>query len=673
MAEPLKAVAVELGDDDVALRIPAEGEAEITAGCQVLVRDGQAAVLIGNGAVLGVYDAGRHSIPQGAPGFFYFVNRRPFALRWGTPEPIQVKEGEVVVPVKMNGEFSFQVLQPGTFGPQVVGGMGKVTLREMQAWIRQQAIVPMASQELANTGSFTKAVAEREGISERIRTQLASVLPNYGVALNGFSIAAIDTNEDARVALKAAEIKAAGPSGEKKREFPCKQCGADVLFTPGAGLKCPFCGHTEKIAETGEQIEEFSFDHYLKFRHPAPVRTGGKDIKCKACGAETTVDASVSSMNCAFCGNPMVLEAVALPPQLQPEAVIPFRVSKDQCLDLFRTWVKSRWFAPNALKRLAATDRIVGVYRPYWTYDSHTSSWYVGERGDAYYVTESYTDSQGRRQTRQVRKIRWSHRSGHVAHFFDDVLVAAGKPLEWNTNYDMRELKPYDAAFLAGWSAERYSIPPETAWGSAKQVMDGHIYGLVKQDIGGDEQRVHSVRTSYNAVKFKHILLPIWLSAYFYRGKQFRFQINGQSGEVKGQRPYSFWKIFFLVLGIAAVIALLVWLGTRGGGSSTSKLDPRHQEETAQAQVDLEVVAGLVLEPQEHQLVPEADQDVVDRLERGLEDALDVRGTDVGVRAADADDFGLEPEPPGHLGDEAGADHGERALGFFALAEAERL
>lgn len=672
MAQPLSAVAVEMGDDDVVHRIPSQGDAEIAPGCQLIVRDSQTAVLIGNGAVVGTYEAGRHMIPQGSQGFFLFVNRRAFALRWGTPNPIFLRDGEVRVPVRMNGDFSFQIQQPATFGPMVVGGMAKVSLQDMQAWVRQQAILPMATQELTNAGSYTKAVAEREAISERIRTQLAGVLPNYGVALHGFSIVAIDTTEDARQAMKAAEIKAAGPSGEKKREFPCKSCGADVLFTPGVGLKCPFCGHTDKIAETGEQIEEFSFDHYLKFRQPAPVRSGGKDIQCKACGAETTVDAAVTSMNCAFCGNPMVLEAVALPPQLQPEAVIPFRISKDQCLDLFRTWVKSRWFAPNALKRLAATDKIVGVYRPYWTYDSHTASFYVGERGDAYYVTEHYTDSQGRRQSRQVRKIRWTPKSGHVQHFFDDVLVSGGKPLEWNTNYDLAALKPYDASFLAGWSAERYSIPPETAWGSAKQIMDGHIHTLVRQDIGGDEQRVHSVRTSYNAVKFKHILLPIWLSAYFYRGKQFRFQINGQTGEVRGQRPYSFWKIFFLVLGIVAAIALIVWLSNRGGGQ-TSELHPRHQEEAAEAQVDLEVVAGVVLEAEEHQLVPEAEQDVLDRLERGLDHAFDVGAADVRVPAADPDDLGLEAEPVGHLADQPRAEDRERPRGLLLLVEAERI
>lgn len=342
---------------------------------------------------------------------------------------------------------------------------------------------------------------------------------------------------------------------EKKRTFPCKQCGGDASFTPGVGLKCPFCGFQQPIPQSAEEVHEFSFDEYLQSgKRPVGAAMEGKDVQCRGCGAQTRVAADVASMNCAFCGNSMVLEPVALPPQLLPEAVVPFVIDKNRCQELFKDWTRKRWFAPNALKGLSATDKIVALYRPYWTFDADTDSWYSGERGDAYYETEYYTDPQGHRQSRQVRKIRWTHVSGRVNHVFDDVLVAAGRVTEWQTTYDLTKLQRYDAAYLAGWAAERYTIPPEEAWNSARKIMDGNIHGMVKRDIGGDEQRVHSVKTSYNAVRFKHILLPLYLSAYQFNGKPYRFQVNGQSGEVRGQRPYSFWKIFFFILVVVGII-----------------------------------------------------------------------------------------------------------------------
>lgn len=364
---------------------------------------------------------------------------------------------------------------------------------------------------------------------------------------------------------------------ERKREFTCPQCGRNAVFTPGEGLKCPSCGHAKAIAQTAEQIEEFSLEEYLRNRAPVAPPSGQKSIKCKSCGAETTVPADAATMACAFCGNEMVLEAAALPAQLQPEAVVPFQIDKEKSRQLLDAWIKSRWFAPNALRKLAAQDKVVGVYRPYWTFDSDTTSWYRGERGDYYYEKEEYTDAQGNKQTREVRRTRWTSVSGRVARFFDDVLVPAGRPTEWSTSYDLRGARPYAPEFLAGWSAERYTVAPEQGWDSARAVMDAKIRSDVTADIGGDEQRVHDIRTSYNAVRFKHVLLPLWLGTYRYANRAYRVQVNGQSGEVRGQRPYSFWKIFFLIVGIAAAVTALMLLSllfTRDGAPSGFRNPP---------------------------------------------------------------------------------------------------
>jgi hypothetical protein len=86
--------------------------------------------------------------------------------------------------------------------------------------------------------------------------------------------------------------------------------------------------------------------------------------------------------------------------------------------------------------------------------------------------------------------------------------------------------------------------------------MDRIILRDVKYNIGGDEQRVSNVDTDVSDVTFKHILLPVWLEAYKYRGRTFRFVVNGRTGRVQGERPYSAWKITFAVL-LGLIIALI--------------------------------------------------------------------------------------------------------------------
>ena len=97
----------------------------------------------------------------------------------------------------------------------------------------------------------------------------------------------------------------------------------------------------------------------------------------------------------------------------------------------------------------------------------------------------------------------------------------------------------------------------EEGFTEARAHMDRVIERDVKFDIGGDRQRVHDIQTQVSDVTFKHILLPVWLAAYKYRGKTYRFVVNGHSGKVQGERPYSAIKITIaVVLGlIAAAIA----------------------------------------------------------------------------------------------------------------------
>ena len=116
---------------------------------------------------------------------------------------------------------------------------------------------------------------------------------------------------------------------------------------------------------------------------------------------------------------------------------------------------------------------------------------------------------------------------------------------------------PYHPEFLAGFRAEGYQVPLEDGFAQARAHMDRVIERDIKFDIGGDRQRIHQANTDVSAVTFKHILLPVWLAAYKYRGETYRFVVNGRSGRVQGERPWAAWKIAFaVVLGLIVAAAM---------------------------------------------------------------------------------------------------------------------
>ena len=391
----------------------------------------------------------------------------------------------------------------------------------------------------------------------------------------------------------------------KVRAFPCRSCGAKLSFAPGTEtLKCPYCGSVNDIPKTEDAVEELSLENWLKQLEDAHETHQQEQVKCQNCGGEQTLPANLFASACTFCGSPITSKSYAQR-LIKPKSLVPFRVTRLQAQDKWRAWIRGLWLAPGALKKFAQGDGgIKGIYIPYWTFDAQTYTNYAGQRGDDY--TENYqtTNDKGERVSESRTRTDWTNVSGNVSFFHDDVLMPAsnsfadavgkfsGKNADvaqaqqvsravggsvlvgaigaltnklaggfrtWNT----KELVPYQEEYIAGFQAEAYQIGLKDAFVGGKKQIDNRVGELVCADIGGDHQRITSVNTQYSHLTFKHILLPMWVSAYLFSGKTYRFLVNGQSGEVVGESPKSGWKIFFLVCGI--LLALFLFLAIFGG------------------------------------------------------------------------------------------------------------
>ncbi len=345
----------------------------------------------------------------------------------------------------------------------------------------------------------------------------------------------------------------------KQQHFPCEQCGADLIYRPGTEtLTCNYCGHQNPIKISTETIREYSFEEALRALDKARLRPldNTEVIKCPNCAATFELKQNHHAGDCPFCGTPVVLgtEQVRL---FQPKSLLPFLIAEKQARASFDKWISGLWFAPSALKDKAKRDeKLLGIYVPYWTYDSHTDSFYRGERGIVYYERRMVTvtvNGRPRQQIQNVPRIRWTPVSGRVRLFFDDVLVGATRTLPRTIldrlePWDLPNLVPYNESYLSGFQSEIYQIDLDEGFEVARDIMDSRIYNAVRSDIGGDQQRVHNLQTQHHATTFKHVLLPVWSAAFRYNGQTYRFVINGRNGKTQGERPYSLVKIAMAVL-----------------------------------------------------------------------------------------------------------------------------
>lgn len=359
---------------------------------------------------------------------------------------------------------------------------------------------------------------------------------------------------------KDAPVSTASPA-PRQRQFSCSQCGANLAFAPGTlSLACPYCGTHNQVRPAEAPVEELDYAQQLLRLEQNEDIVEVLAVHCDTCGAESALSRNETSGACPFCGAGIVAQAASRR-QIKPRALLPFHIARTDANNRFKTWIAGLWFAPSDLRKQARQAGINGVYLPFWTYDTRTTTDYTGERGDDYWTAESYTTHENGRavtRTRQVKRTRWTRTAGRVANKFDDVLVAATDALphayvQALEPWDLANLTGYSDEYLGGFIAQSYDVDLPSGFVRAQALMEPTIRGTIRQDIGGDHQRIGSTSTAYFDITFKHLLLPVWISAYRYGPKSYRFLVNARTGEVQGERPYSWIKIALFILSLLIV------------------------------------------------------------------------------------------------------------------------
>lgn len=350
-------------------------------------------------------------------------------------------------------------------------------------------------------------------------------------------------------------------TGAEEFRFPCAQCGANLRYAPGqVSMSCSYCGHEQDIPGACDETRTqalTALDLHDMLNRPVPESEieVTRVLSCTNCGAQVEFESEVHSAECPFCATPVVTDTGANR-HIKPQAVLPFRLREDDARTAFSKWLSGLWFAPNGLRQYARQDnRFSGIYVPYWSFDADTKSRYSGERGTYYYT------GSGKNRRRQ---IRWTRVSGKVSRRFDDLLVMAAQSLPRRyvralEPWHLTDLEPYNPKFISGFRAEAYTVDLRPGHAIAIERMDEVIRGDVRRAIGGDEQRIHTIDTDRANEKFKHLLLPVWVAAYRYRDKSFRFVVNAQTGKVRGERPWSIIKIAAAVVAGALAIGGFIY------------------------------------------------------------------------------------------------------------------
>ncbi|MFJ8513371.1 hypothetical protein [Lysinibacillus xylanilyticus] len=342
----------------------------------------------------------------------------------------------------------------------------------------------------------------------------------------------------------------------------CPSCSASIEFNPATGkLTCPYCGYETEIAAPEKQEEKVAQEMDFEMAEKRGNFNWGvekKTVICKSCAAETIYDALQVADSCPYCGSNQVMEASA-ENTLAPNGVCAFEITDKQAGENFQSWIKGKWFTPRAAKDSAKPDSFKGVYLPYWTFDTKTSSRYSARYGRH----RTVTDKEGNTRT----ETDWYSTSGFYQEFIDDHLISA------TTRYDrnmMQKIEPfnllnnkaYKPEYVSGFLSERYSIGLHDGWSQAKREISNHLNAQITSKIRWEHNadvvsNLH-FSTTHDDITYKYLMLPIWLSSFRYKEKIYRFMVNGQTGRVGGDAPISPLRVTIAVI-LSLIAITIIW------------------------------------------------------------------------------------------------------------------
>ncbi len=338
----------------------------------------------------------------------------------------------------------------------------------------------------------------------------------------------------------------------------CPGCGANMKFDPEyQTLVCEHCGSRIDFANDNVAKE---IDLYAGLNGDCNWdKSKTSAFKCTNCGARIVLNSLEVSKTCPFCGTAHTQEIEEFE-GLKPTAVLPFGFSIDKGIEFFKKWAKKKLFAPRAYKMKASAENVKGVYVPGFTFDSSTTSVYVGRVG----TTHTRVVGSGKNRRTETYVV-WRNISGTYTENFDDILITAGskfdqQKLDKLSPFNTNASKDFEENYMLGFSAYQYDHEFNDCWANAKGIMDSALRRHILAQYHYDRLDYLNVSTTHENVKYKYVMLPVYVGNSRFKKKLYNFYVNGCSGKVTGKSPKSILKILLAVLIGCGIIGVIIFL-----------------------------------------------------------------------------------------------------------------
>lgn len=337
--------------------------------------------------------------------------------------------------------------------------------------------------------------------------------------------------------------------------YKCPNCDAGLVFdAEKQRFACEFClsSFTEDELDGTEAAKRSEKEEQDDREFSDQMR----EYHCSNCGAEVVVDTSTVADYCYYCHNPIVISD-RVSGVHKPAKIVPFRFDKQEAKDTFLRYAKKKWFVPRDYFSAEQSDKISGIYYPFWVVDADA-------RGD-YTATGSKVRTWRQGDYRYTETSRFAVRRGGDLHFEDITACAISSEdkamLEGILPYPMNEHEDFSIPYLQGYMAKKRDIERDSLSTEVRGKMCDYATQMFSETVHGYSS-VTGEGTDVNVINshWDYTLMPIWILNYKRKEKNYIYAMNGTTGKIYGELPVSIPKLALLFSAFAAIAALITFL-----------------------------------------------------------------------------------------------------------------
>jgi len=337
-----------------------------------------------------------------------------------------------------------------------------------------------------------------------------------------------------------------------KETFLCPKCGGHLEFNIQANaLTCLYCGFISEMEDKSAADREQFMDPVLKSESGHRWAASQQQMACSRCGAHSLWPPGQAAAECPYCGSRHLIESQDTEGLVDPQAIAVMQVDEKQAANNIIEWLGKGWTVPDDLRDSARKTLLRPAYYPFWTFDGTM---------DIHWSCDINEGSS--------RQPNWVGRSGVEFEMFDDLLVPGLTSIKFKDLnrlgvFNLKDVVEFDPDFLAGWPALTYNRPLAKATLLARE----QIVRKVRRELhfrvlpGHQKRNLNTGGVNWSDMTFKHVLLPVWIGAYRYKGVEYSVMVNGQTGNVTGEKPKDTLKTLGIIVSVIATIIVLGLVG----------------------------------------------------------------------------------------------------------------